>query len=413
MFNIGRFTNTSKGTRYERQIARLQKRGRHTNCIVAAVDAAMANLADRATRSFVVYGEPQSGKTEMMIALTGRLLDSGYKIIVILLNDSVQLLNQNLDRFRRSGLDPTPKNFAETLDPSVHIGDNEWVIFCKKNAKDLRKLIDKLNGPKGLVVIDDEGDYATPNAKINQGERTKINNLVFNLLGSTGTYIGVTATPARLDLNNTFGNDNEKWVDFPSHPQYTGQDIFFPLGSLDCKDLKFRLNLLPDHGDDPRFLREALFRFFVNVAYLNTKVNGPEENYSILIHTSGKKADHTEDYKVVVKTLDVLKDSHASHFAGYVRKIWDIARERYAGNEDGITEYIVSNINRHAIVVMNSDIDKRVVEFESATCPTAPFTIAIGGNIVSRGVTFDNLLAMFFTRDVKNKIQQDTYIQRA
>jgi hypothetical protein len=29
------------------------------------------------------------------------------------------------------------------------------------------------------------------------------------------------------------------------------------------------------------------------------------------------------------------------------------------------------------------------------------------------GVTFDNLLSMFFTRDVKHKIQQDTYIQRA
>jgi hypothetical protein len=41
------------------------------------------------------------------------------------------------------------------------------------------------------------------------------------------------------------------------------------------------------------------------------------------------------------------------------------------------------------------------------------FTFIIGGNIVSRGVTFDNLLSMFFTRDSKHKLQQDTYIQRA
>src|ERR1700691_6296515 len=41
------------------------------------------------------------------------------------------------------------------------------------------------------------------------------------------------------------------------------------------------------------------------------------------------------------------------------------------------------------------------------------FTFVIGGNIVSRGVTFNNLLSMFFTRDVKHKLQQDTYIQRA
>src|SRR4029078_11818349 len=41
------------------------------------------------------------------------------------------------------------------------------------------------------------------------------------------------------------------------------------------------------------------------------------------------------------------------------------------------------------------------------------FTVIIGGNIVSRGVTFPNLLSMYFTRTVKTKLQQDTYIQRA
>jgi hypothetical protein len=61
---------------------------------------------------------------------------------------------------------------------------------------------------------------------------------------------------------------------------------------------------------------------------------------------------------------------------------------------------------------MNSERDKNV-DFKSATSPAALFTFVIGGNIVSRGVTFDNLLSMFFTRDSKHKIQQDTYIQRA
>ena len=61
---------------------------------------------------------------------------------------------------------------------------------------------------------------------------------------------------------------------------------------------------------------------------------------------------------------------------------------------------------------MNSERDKNV-DFKSATSPATLFTFIIGGNIVSRGVTFDNLLSMFFTRDSKHKIQQDTYIQRA
>jgi hypothetical protein len=61
---------------------------------------------------------------------------------------------------------------------------------------------------------------------------------------------------------------------------------------------------------------------------------------------------------------------------------------------------------------MNSERDVNV-DFKSATNPASLFTFIIGGNIVSRGVTFDNLLSMFFTRDAKHKIQQDTYIQRA
>ena len=61
---------------------------------------------------------------------------------------------------------------------------------------------------------------------------------------------------------------------------------------------------------------------------------------------------------------------------------------------------------------MNSERDANV-DFKSATNPASLFTFVIGGNIVSRGVTFDNLLSMFFTRDAKHRIQQDTYIQRA
>ncbi len=411
-FNIDDFAIPPKNTvRYHKRLEKLKTSGRYTVSIEKAVEGAIANISEERSRSFVIYGEPQSGKTEMMIALTARLLDEGHRLIVVLLNDSVQLLNQNLERFRRSGLDPAPKNFNEILDPTIEIGGSEWVIFSKKNSKDLKKLINKLDCQDGKIIIDDEADYATPNSKINHGERTKINELVGRLLGNEGIYIGVTATPARLDLNNTFENDNERWIDFPPHPDYKGQNTFFPVSLKEL--LGYRLNLLPDTGDDPKHLREALFGFFVNVAYLNLKINPEETNYCMLIHTSGKKADHTGDYKQVVKAFASLKNVDDAKFESYLRRIWEIAKDRYPGEEDTLTKYIRQNINRNTIVVMNSDIDKKVVDYMSATVPSTLFTVAIGGNIVSRGVTFEHLLSMFFTRDVKHRIQQDTYIQRA
>jgi Z1 domain/Type III restriction enzyme, res subunit len=410
-FDVNDF-RPSEAARYERRITHLQSEGLSTESIESAVNAATENIATQDARSFVIYGEPQSGKTEMMIALTARLLDEGSRIIIVLMNDSVQLLEQNLERFLRSGLDPAPKKFSELLDPSINLKSGTWVIFCKKNAADLQKLIEKLGRTTARTVIDDEADYATPNSKINQKEKTRINELVGKLLGRDGTYIGVTATPARLDLNNTFDNENEHWIDFPAHPHYTGQETFFPT-TTEGFELPFQLELLPDQGDAPKYLRAALFHFLINVAHLNTQVNEPAKNYCMLVHTSGKKVDHTKDYKQIVNLLGILKDRNHARYAKHLEAIHAFAQSRFPGGEKEITQYIVDHINQSDVVVMNSDRPANAAQYRRATSPAALFTVAIGGNIVSRGVTFDNLLSMFFTRDVKHKIQQDTYIQRA
>lgn len=394
--------------RYEQQLNRLTQQGKQISCIEEAVTKSVENLTSNKTKSFIIYGEPQSGKTEMMICLTAKLVDIGYDVVIHLLNDSVQLLQQNLERFQRSGLAPAAKNFSDYLDPSISLSSGQHVIFCKKNASDLSKLGQKTQHLRKKVIVDDEADFATPNAAINKGEVTKINKLVGDLIGKDGVYIGVTATPARLDLNNTFDNDNELWVNFPPHRDYTGQDTFFPIDS----PVEYQLKTLPDADDSPKYLREALFRFMVRVAFIN--LNSPrEENYSMLVHTSGKKIDHRSDKKPIDDVFYGLADVNSKKFANYANEIKGTAEKLYgAGNANRILEYIVQNRTRSNIIVMNSERDKNV-DFKSATSPAALFTIIIGGNIVSRGVTFDNLLSMFFTRDSKHKIQQDTYIQRA
>jgi hypothetical protein len=249
-----------------------------------------------------------------------------------------------------------------------------------------------------------------PTPRSTRGAKTPINDLIEQLLGDTGIYIGVTATPARLDLNNTFDNDSSLWVNFPPHSKYTGQDVFFPLEG----PVNYHRTLLPDSGADPRYARQALFSFLVNAAYLNLYVNGNDKkNYSMLVHTSGKKADHRSDWDTVHDTLVALVTQDAANFEKYTRYIWELARERYPdADTDSLTRYILENISRHAIIILNSERDWKD-NSSAATNPTSLFTIIIGGNIVSRGVTLDNLLSMFFTRDVQHKIQQDTYIQRA
>ena len=218
--------------------------------------------------------------------------------------------------------------------------------------------------------------------------------------------IGVTATPARLDLNNTFDNDNKLWIDFPPHKLYTGQDVFFPIDGPKpppSRPYEYFLTLLPDNKDEPRYARTALFSFLVNVAYLN-HINSVETNYSMLIHTSGKKTEHKKDWDIIRSIFSSLADQEDNKFDVYVNEIWEIAKSRYPDvSMNVITAYITSNITRYSVILLNSDRDF-IQNGMAATKPSALFTVIIGGNIVSRGVTFENLLSMFFTRDVKHKI---------
>lgn len=415
IFDLSRFTSGDQpSNQYQRQLQRLRDVGNSTECIEQAVQGALKNLSGPNQSSFVIYGEPQSGKTEMMICLTAKLLDEGYRFIVHLLNDSVDLLGQNLGRFHASGLAPSAQNFMEITDPAINVNVGTFVVFCKKNGNNLRDLINKIGKMKNVIVIDDEADYATPNSLVNKNDKTPINERIEKIIGESGRYIGVTATPARLNLNNTFNNDSKLWVKFPAHRMYTGQDEFFPMeiDEIGVKGLKYKLFLMSERNDDFSHERSALFRFMINVAHLNL-TNKYEKNYSMLIHTSGKKIDHKADLENIRKIFSVLSDQKNKNFPRYLEEIWRLAKSSYVDvSADDITRYVHNNISRRAIIVLNSEAAFKNFG-GNATNPSALFTIVIGGNIVSRGVTFNNLLSMFFTRDVKNKLQQDTYIQRA
>lgn len=393
--------------RYNRQLDRLRGSGIEVAAIESAVLNTISTLARGHSSALVIYGEPQSGKTEMMICLTAKLLDEGHRFIVHLMNDSVDLLTQNLKRFKNSGLAPAPRNSSEFLLSTSAQRPRELVVFCKKNARDLEKLIARTDDLGPLVVIDDEADYATPNGKVNQGKKTTINSLVERLIGG-GTYIGVTATPARLDLNNTFNTTTERWVNFPPHARYTGQDTFFPVD----RKVAYRLTLLENDGDSTQ-AQKALLRFLVTVAFLNTRTPNCEANYTFLVHTSGKKDDHEADRLAIETAAHALVDGESAAFEALVSEIHQTAQVLFPdADPDQLTEYVVVNASRATLVVLNSERD-RTAAGDAATEPSTPFTIIIGGNIVSRGVTFPNLLSMYFTRNVSTKLQQDTYIQRA
>ena len=72
---------TTNNNRYERRLAKLVSNNQEVERIKSVVENAVTNIKNN-QRSFVIYGEPQSGKTEMMIALTAKLLDINFPVHV-------------------------------------------------------------------------------------------------------------------------------------------------------------------------------------------------------------------------------------------------------------------------------------------------------------------------------------------
>ena len=417
--------------RYETYIKSLRSQNIDPECIENSVTEAITNIKNKKARSFVVYGEPQSGKTSMMIGLTAKLLDNGFKLIILLIQDNLDLLTQNTLRFQKSTLRPSPKLYQEVISPDVKIKDREFVIICKKNTSNLKRLLDKVDNIKNKIIIDDEADYASPNSKVNktddkgEQERTMINKRVSDLLGNDGIYIGVTATPIRIDVNRTFNNENHHWVFFEPHKDYKGQDFFFPPKS--GNKIIFNLKKLPPETSNPqKELKDAVIRFLVNVSYLNLFVNDQPKNYIMLVHTNVRKLVHNDDREVVDKVMSDLTTPNIEDKGGNIinniryektlEMIYEQALKKTKDDNkaDKITDYVANYSSQSLVGVLNSDpINKDNLTELLTEKPTNPFTFSIGGNIISRGITFNNLLSMFFTRNVKGLLQQDTYIQRA
>ena len=61
----------------------------------------------------------------------------------------------------------------------------------------------------------------------------------------------------------------------------------------------------------------------------------------------------------------------ATNFEKYTRFIWELCKERYPdADTDRVTQYILGNISRHAIIVLNSERDWKDNSSE-ATNPTS------------------------------------------
>lgn len=399
----------------------------------------------------LLYGRIQSGKTLAMITFTALALDNGFRVVVVLTSDNVKLVEQTADRF--TVLDgPLVKNSTQAdrwMADAAHVKRNVersgLVIVCSKNQAQLTKLIDFLitieAGRFPSLLLDDEADQATPDTttgartankpnapkQASTINRRTVRNDASDESGRSvreqlrhNVFLQVTATPYALLLQNS---------DSPLKPQftillepgvgYTGGESFFSDEHIE-EQLPPVVFVREEESDElergapeaPPGLVLALSFFTVAAGaqlLLNPQVRTKGQNF--LCHTSQKTTEHERlsglmrDFLTKVGDAlgqEVLSGPIAIHLENAYTRLRATLPE--APPFADIVRVLKARLPRREIIVVNSTGSNATFGRE--------MNFIVGGNILGRGLTIENLLVTYYLRRAKVS-QMDTMLQHA
>jgi hypothetical protein len=407
-------------------------------------------LGERAPR-ILLYGRVQSGKTVAMILTAALCLDNGFRVVVVLTTDNVALVRQTAARFK--DLDG-PRVFSGLKDGATYewegqeeqlrdfVASDGIVLVCAKNSFNLPQVIlflqrlDASTYP--VLVLDDEADAATPDTTLAARSAGKPNAPLFAStmhrlviendrpqqegfsLGEAlphSLYVQVTATPYVLLLQRSDAEMRPTRT-FLLEPGagYCGGQVFF--GNFDPSPVNRQPNTIVLVGDNeaalmrrqvPAGLAQSIDFFILSACARAANDQWRPQGFKHLSHTSHKIDDH-----------DVV----SSHIEGHLNEIRlglrannDAARRSFAvayaelGRSlqpcpplDDLIGSAAAALRQVEVIRVNSKADI------PSYGPRLNFVV--GGNILGRGLTIDDLLVTYYIREARTS-QMDTVWQHA
>lgn len=337
-------------------------------------------------KQILCIGQVQSGKTKFIIEETEKAIISGeYDCVIIIGGTNNILLNQTEKRFWSNDNIKSYNHINLSRGHNIKnltLKNNRVIIYTLKGDDALRKVVKfvSLNSEFKYLIIDDESDYGSLNVS-NNGLGSTIYNHILNIYNTAeyATYYSVTATPFANILDNSWNFDSVRYV-MPSD-DYCGIDFFFEKKLYECCDDL----IITDKFNDSRImsiLRDHIKRIIENDI---TKSQ-------ILFNVDLSVNKQNELLREIKSCLEIC-----------LKIIWrDISENKH----HLVVEVIDSLIKNTVKLNCNSTDDdkKRAKEKHS---------IIIGGNMVSRGFTFEELITCVMVNEPnKSKYSADTLLQR-
>lgn len=309
----------------------------------ATIKSEAVNILSKCTSPQVEHGSVtglavgyvQSGKTMSYTTLAALARDNGYRVIIAITGTSVPLLGQGSDRLKEDlrletrtdyrwqhFTNPTMEiraaieNTLADWNDAVSAGTEPLTILITvmKHYTHLQSLIDLLSSldMRGVptLIIDDEADQASMNAKVRRGGETTTYQKLLGLrrVLPHHSFIQYTATPQAPLLINIIDVLSPEFTEILTPGKnYTGGKQFFVESSglvkpISSSEIPSKDNVL---REPPASLVEALQIFFLGVAIgLPTH---EAKNRSMLIHPSRETGPHGQYFRWVTSIVDAWR----------------------------------------------------------------------------------------------------------
>lgn len=368
-------------------------------------------------RQCLMYGDVQSGKTSHVLGIIGRAFDEGIRFALFLTSDNTRLVDQTFERILGAFPSVSVCNgnddlrFRSTV--KNHKNDQPVLVVLNKNKAVLnrwKKIFETTSAIHGkpLLIIDDEADAASLNAKVNQGQQTAINKVLDEIrnFAPSCIYLQVTGTPqANLLQAKLDGWRPDSILSFGPGDSYIGGTQLFN----DIPNPNVRGFASGEHAES-KTLNDAIVTFLITSALLKDL---GESGCNMLIHNSRQREFHDSAAETVEDAIsEFRKTLDTEETKALISNIWKSELQplcKLNNSVDSIVELLhdfLQNTEPKTVIV-NSD---NKIEEDDAL--KTGFNVVIGGDSLGRGLTIPKLQTVFYSRTSKSP-QADTLWQHA
>lgn len=418
---------------------------------VAILGKCLPPTVESGTRTGLVLGRIQSGKTLSFTVVSALARDNDYRLVVVITGTRKDLFHQSNERLKKHlGTDSLGEwehyrsdnlhtgvrsNIQSTLDswdedtPISGLDQTVLITVMKErhHLEYVNRLLSKLDleGVPSLV-IDDEADRAGLNTNVggnnDSGERSATNRRLMRLRGELPhhSYLQYTATPQALLLLNLIDSLSPDFAQvLTPGDSYTGGEAFFEGEQSLVRPIP--IHEIPEDeapAEMPVSLEEAMRIFFVGAAS-ELLLGKKDVNRSMMVHPARLTEIHYTYYRWVAS----VKSRWKAELGGTGKERRQCVEEFREAYEDlsrtvdnlppfeEVVEVVPFVIDKTVVLEINS-ANREGIEKSKPNWDTHRWHILVGGDKLDRGVTVKGLTVSYMSRQ-RGVGNADTIQQRA